>query len=430
MTEASLAHEISQTPEIPKLKLDMASSSAASESHPEHNEDRSFFDPNSKSFGVFDGMGGEANGEEAAVICATKISEQLKHAPETSPRKSVTTVLQQSFNLINQAVLQRSAAEGKIMGSTATYGFIYKNELGVYETAIAHAGDSRAYLFRNGILTQITKDHGLINSQLAPILDNATDPSSLTPDQLGFYRQRNKISNFAGYSEGSADIFFQNVMSGDIILLTSDGVHDNLTTKEIHSILSQHQHESTSSITQTLVGASVSRSREKSFRSKKDDMTALVVKVSTNQEFNPKSNQTEKSTYLPKQGDPIKVERSSGIIEPGWEVFSVDEKAGDILAIKRGDPNIDRVVSKKIKIDLIERLNTPAKPDHIAKAETLSQLFYTLQGLKSVQGSSETFLSSYLIETIKAIKEGRKNLNTITRTYGLRDTVQRLLSKR
>lgn len=436
MSEISPASEFNKVPETKQIQLEMSSSTVASEYHPNNNEDKCFFNNETKSFGVFDGMGGEADAEEAAKICLKRIGQHLQTVPEKSNRTNVEFLLRQAYDQANQELLKKSSAEKATIGSTATYGLIYKNEIGNYEAAIANSGDSRAYLFRDGTLTKITQDHSFIRyhsgaqaSELERVLDNASQASMLTSAQLEIFKKRNMIFNHVGNQNGSIDVFYQAVKPGDIILLSTDGVHDNLTTSEISSIIAGNKDKNSSLITQELIGHSVRRSKDKSLRSKKDDMTALVIKVnSPDSNSKSESNSEKQSTYLPKVGDKINVERSSGIIEPGWNVFYIDQDEGRLLVTKK-DPETGQLIRKKIKIELAQRLNTPAKSEHISQAETLPQLFHTLRGIGGIQGSSEFFPSNYLIEIIQAVKSGRKNVNTITRTYGLRDTVQKLIEK-
>lgn len=334
MVETSHLHEMPQVPEPTKPILDIASSSIASEYHTGHNEDRVFFDSSSNSFGVFDGMGGEINGEEAAMICLDVIGQSLKSAPEKSTRNNAKFILEKAYNQANQELIKKSNFDkNEIVGSTATYGFVYKNELGNYEVAVANSGDSRAYLFRDGVLTKITKDHSLTryystsdSSLVEEVLDTATQESSLTQQQLAFFKKRNVITNHVGHPDGSVEIYYQTLRPGDIILLSSDGVHDNLTTQEISSIITDNKDYDSSLITQKIIEKSISRSKDKSLRSKKDDMTALVVKVSANQNSTSESNQTKKSNYLPKQGDSVNVERSSGLSNQVGRFFMLMKK--------------------------------------------------------------------------------------------------------
>lgn len=446
MAEIQPNFEYQKIPETKQITLDMASSSIASEFHPDRNEDDSFFDTKRNSFGVFDGMGGETDGQKASATCTEVVKKHLANIPKRSNRAAVKKILQESYDEANNRLLKMGELAGGVVGSTAVYGFTYQNELGNQEIAIANAGDSRAYLFRDGTLTKITQDHGYAranfgskSSAMDTVLDDVKDPSTLSWEYLNLYKNRNVIYNHVGLADGGVDVFFQTLTPGDILLFSSDGIHDNLTTTEILSTISQLRGEPSSTITQELVQKSIIRSREKSprskindtatTRSKKDDMTALVIKVNGTQKKSESIPTTEdKSVYAPKVGDIVNVQRSSGVIQPGWEIYHINQQEGYVM-VRAKTENSDQFLFKKIEFGLNERLNGPAKPEHISQSQDLFQLFHTLKGLGGVQGSSEFFPSDYLINTIRLIKSGQKTIESITRSNGLRETVKKLLNK-
>jgi len=424
-------------PEVSKITLDAGATTKASEKHPDRNEDTCLVNLSNRTFGIFDGMGGIANGKDAADISSKVFQSGLSFIDtnHTSP-PVIQEKLNAIFNQANKFVLEQQKVIGSNMGSTATVATIISSEPGEYQLCAIHVGDSRIYVLRDGVLKRVTTDHNIIYQEDPQnydyhqnILDNFDGTQSLTLIQKTFYQGRSGISRFIGNPTSKPDFYNIKLKSGDVVLFTSDGVHDNLTTSEISSIITGNKKKDASFIAQELIERSVRRSKDKSLRSKKDDMTALVIRVnSPDSNSKSESNSEKQSTYLPKVGDKINVERSSGIIEPGWNVFYIDQDKGRLLVTKK-DPETGQLIRKKIKIELAQRLNTPAKSEHISQAETLPQLFHTLRGIGGIQGSSEFFPSNYLIEIIQAVKSGRKNVNTITRTYGLRDTVQKLIEK-
>jgi protein phosphatase len=111
------------------------------------------------------------------------------------------------------------------MGSTATAAVFRNNE-----ALIGHIGDSRAYLFRDGSLTQITKDHSYVQM----LIDNGY----ITKKDALRHPNRNVITRAVGTDEEiDVDIFIIPLKKGDAILLCSDGLNGLVTDREIASIL-------------------------------------------------------------------------------------------------------------------------------------------------------------------------------------------------
>jgi protein phosphatase len=95
---------------------------------------------------------------------------------------------------------------------------------------VAHAGDSRAYRHRDGILTQLTRDHSLLQEQV--------DAGLLTPEQVHAFGYRNFITRALGVEDTVVlDIHDFEVRPGDIYLLCSDGLTDMVDDADIQSVL-------------------------------------------------------------------------------------------------------------------------------------------------------------------------------------------------
>jgi protein phosphatase len=121
------------------------------------NEDAMFFDDFLGVYVVCDGMGGHASGQVASDIAIRAIIHSLKAGePPLDGQDALTTAMKAA----NSAVLQRALADPAChkMGTTAV-GLQFERDM----VHICHCGDSRAYLLRKGVLTQITRDHSLRN---------------------------------------------------------------------------------------------------------------------------------------------------------------------------------------------------------------------------------------------------------------------------
>lgn len=182
-----------------------------------HNED-SFLvrDP---LFVVSDGMGGHAAGEVASSIAVETIGER---APGTAD----DVLLGAAMEAANASVMQ--AAEEGIgkpgMGCTATAVLIEKNRM-----AVAHVGDSRAYVLRHGTLVRVTHDHSYV--------EELVDSGQITADEARSHPSRSIITRALGSDPDMyADHFSLEVNDGDRIILCSDGLSGMIDDSEIESL--------------------------------------------------------------------------------------------------------------------------------------------------------------------------------------------------
>ncbi|MDD4937604.1 MAG: serine/threonine-protein phosphatase [Candidatus Shapirobacteria bacterium] len=275
------------TPKFPLLDLDFNSLPKKNRTD-KQNEDVVFFNTINGSFAVFDGMGGEANGRDSSQFCSDLIQDRLKLlSPNISPQEAVKSLKNIAMN-VNQLFMENKS-KFNLGGSTATFGILCQNNLGGYQAVIANMGDSRAYLFRSDNqrpLIKLTTDDNNIKAQapnnfekIQNKLDEVLYENQLNNTEKYLFKNRNAITNFFGYENACPEINFINLQKGDILLLTTDGVHDNLTTQEISRILLNYQNQNSTEIIKELIGQSQKRSQEGSFRSKSDDMTAMIIKV-------------------------------------------------------------------------------------------------------------------------------------------------------
>jgi serine/threonine protein phosphatase PrpC len=175
---------------------------------------------------IADGMGGHRGGAEASRMVAEAFSRHLLAAPATSPARDAVTL---AVRLTNVEILEKGKSgnpdfEG--MGSTVVIALISQNG-GRMELTTAHIGDSRAYLQRNGSLTQLTKDHTqvqwLIDSQA---IDEAAARNH--PDASVLTRALGHTTDLqVDISEPMP------VVEGDSILLCSDGLSGFASAEDI-----------------------------------------------------------------------------------------------------------------------------------------------------------------------------------------------------
>ncbi|GJL59463.1 MAG: serine/threonine phosphatase [Nitrospirales bacterium] len=185
-----------------------------------------------------DGMGGHAGGEVASQIAVKAIPDVVRNqlSTETSPfvqPDKLEALLGQALESANQKI-RKAAAEDKClkgMGTTIVVVAITPAPSG-YQASVAHAGDSRAYLFRQGRLSLWTKDHTLMEERLALNL--------ITEEQVRTHPLRHVLTKALGIDpETRPTIRTYPLEPSDLILLCSDGLTKMLTDQEIQTIIGQ-----------------------------------------------------------------------------------------------------------------------------------------------------------------------------------------------
>jgi serine/threonine protein phosphatase PrpC len=183
------------------------------------NEDSSLARP--PVFVVADGMGGAQAGEVASHIAVEVFENQM---PDTgSPEERLVDSVQEA----NRQIYERSQTEHERagMGTTLTAAYIADAHV-----AIAHVGDSRAYLFRDGDLTRLTQDHSLVDELLRR--------GKLTEEQAAEHPQRSIITRALGPEpEVEVDRWSYPMRADDVVLLCSDGLTSMITEKRIADVL-------------------------------------------------------------------------------------------------------------------------------------------------------------------------------------------------
>jgi PPM family protein phosphatase len=188
------------------------------------NEDQFVADPQKRIFLVADGMGGHAAGEVASKMAALKVEEILSRSESFSDPE---TFLQQAIQIANKQVYsaQLDNPHFRGMGSTLTVLKIQDNRY-----YIAHVGDSRAYLLRNGNLTQLTRDHSLVWQLYEDKL--------ISKEDLSRHPRKNIVTRSIGtHPHVEAEIQSEQVSEKDMFLICSDGLTDVISDLQIKDFL-------------------------------------------------------------------------------------------------------------------------------------------------------------------------------------------------
>lgn len=177
-------------------------------------------------FAVADGMGGHVGGEVAARIAVEALQSAFS-------RQASVAGLRQAVVEANAAVWQRSQAQDELrgMGTTLTAAALVAQDDGRDVIALANVGDSRAYVYSHGRLTQVTADHSLAEEKVRH--------GELTEAQAAVHPHRHILTRALGVSpDVDVDLWELHLQSGDRILLCSDGLTNEVSTEEITEILS------------------------------------------------------------------------------------------------------------------------------------------------------------------------------------------------
>src|SRR3954466_10313676 len=169
------------------------------------NEDNFFV--RAPLFVVADGMGGAQAGEVASEIAVRSFDDDL---PSGALPEVLTSVIQGANRRIHDKARSDESMHG--MGTTTTAAYVDDDEV-----VIAHVGDSRAYLLRDGDLIRLTKDHSLVGELVAR--------GKLTEEQAEQHPQRCVITRALGPDpDVQVDVDIFPAKAGDLFLLCSDGL--------------------------------------------------------------------------------------------------------------------------------------------------------------------------------------------------------------
>jgi len=177
-------------------------------------------------FGVFDGMGGQSNGEFASYTASTTLSA-YQHDLLKNPDGFINDYVRDANDRIC-AEIQRTQ---KRIGTTMGVAVINDDKLKVY-----NIGDTRVYYFRDGKIYQLSKDHTTVNQLV--------EAGIMTREQAAGDKRKNELSQHLGIMPNEMVIqpfVSQEVEWGenDVLLICSDGVTDALSDQELEDIVNQ-----------------------------------------------------------------------------------------------------------------------------------------------------------------------------------------------
>ncbi len=189
----------------------------------DHNEDRVVVVPDAESVSVIDGVGGNASGDIAAQILAENLSDNSYDIEEST--KKASKGIDEAFQ---QGIIEKKDAAAAFISARIIRGRL-KTEL-----EYSYSGDcSLIVISQSGKLKHISKQDSYISSSLYA----KNNGSSLSEDELLYHPQRNIISHKIDAEENKITTKKVRVKKGDMVILMSDGISDNLTPEEIAKLI-------------------------------------------------------------------------------------------------------------------------------------------------------------------------------------------------
>src|SRR5215210_1880583 len=181
------------------------------------NEDNFFV--RAPLFAVADGMGGAQAGEVASEMAVESFDAGVAGAPA----EALVRIIEEANRRIHER--SQSDAQRAGMGTTVTAAYVGEDDV-----TIAHVGDSRAYMLRDGDLIRLTRDHSLVGELVAR--------GKLTEEQAESHPQRSVITRALGPEpEVEVDIESFPARGGDLFMLCSDGLTSMVPEARVKPVL-------------------------------------------------------------------------------------------------------------------------------------------------------------------------------------------------
>lgn len=191
-----------------------------------NNQDSSF--AGERLIAICDGMGGHAGGDTASTIAVRSLAHIEKDPEHPQSVGDVAALMETSVIAAHDAIVGKAKHERKLsgMGTTVTAVTLVEDHW-----VLAHIGDSRAYLLRNGRIIRATKDHSYVQHLI--------DTGRITPAEAKNHPQRNVVMRVLGDFDidPRPDISVRKAQAGDRWMLCSDGVCGVLSDETIRETL-------------------------------------------------------------------------------------------------------------------------------------------------------------------------------------------------
>lgn len=227
-----------------------------------NNEDSCFVMPKEHIYMVADGVGGNNAGETASSMAVTTIAEYVKEKSikKLKSQKDIYYYLNSCVEIANKKIRKCAIENPEHRGMATTLVLCYIRENMAY---FANAGDSRAYLYRDKKLFQITEDHSYVNELVKK--------GALTYEEAINHENSNMITKALGAEATvNADLYQMELKENDLILLCTDGLYGSLEDGEISEAMDYESN---------MLHLSEILINRANMHNSKDNVTAVCLKV-------------------------------------------------------------------------------------------------------------------------------------------------------
>jgi PPM family protein phosphatase len=180
-------------------------------------------------FAVADGVGGMDLGEVASATAISVMTEEFAAAQSGTMLISLLPRLIQHANAAVHDCTLTPQYRGKNIATTLVACALRHDQ-----AIVSHVGDSRCYLVRDGQAKQITQDHTLVNEQRKMGLITASEMAESDSRHV-------LIRSLGPQMFVAADTTALTLQVGDVLVLSTDGLHDEMSDREIASIVTQNK---------------------------------------------------------------------------------------------------------------------------------------------------------------------------------------------
>ena len=217
---------------------------------------------------VADGMGGHAGGDVASQLTVESIESYFRQHHSSAeglrePRTAPTAILRAGIESANQAVRTRAKLQSELAGMGTTVVLLYISKDSPFPATIAHVGDSRAYLLRDGTITPLTRDHTLMEDRIKLGI--------LTREQAMYHPLRHILTKGVGIERTAGpDISTHHLLPGDRVLLCTDGLCKTMNDEQILQTVQSTEGKSLEAVCQLMI-------REANRLGGEDNITVVLV---------------------------------------------------------------------------------------------------------------------------------------------------------
>jgi serine/threonine protein phosphatase PrpC len=221
----------------------------------QHNEDSLLASEADGMWMVADGMGGHVNGQ----LASSTVVEEARTLGRPVSAPDLLSRFTDRIHRANAALVAMSIDSGEgVMGSTVAAVLAFGRYF-----ACVWAGDSRVYLIRGQLISQVSRDHTEVQELI--------DRNILQPEEAKSWPRRNVITRAVGVGDDPGlDVVQGEIMPGDTFLICSDGLTGHVEDHEIHDIVAGHTPQAACDL---LVALALERGG-------KDNITVIVIRTS------------------------------------------------------------------------------------------------------------------------------------------------------